>query len=140
MSPAKPTADASLREILDAQLEALHALAATLEIEERAILERDIDGLDRVTAEKTAQLAQLKELEALRRDAMAAIDGPDLSLLRAALAEVRNKNRANASLIETQRAHLTALLRLLRGGDEARHYGHDGRQRELGRRNTLASA
>lgn len=129
----------SLNEILNAQVSALRALKLTLEDEERAIIERDVDGLNRATAKKSEQLSQLKELETLRRHATAVIDGPELAELRQMLGEVRTRNHANGSLIQAQSQHLARLLRLLRGGAETRQYGQDGRQLEVGRRSTLAS-
>lgn len=135
-----PTATTSLNAILDAQLEALRALKVTLDEEERAVVERDAEALNRVTANKAIQLEQLKTLETERRSATERITGPALAELKHLLGEVRTKNQANASLIQAQSQHLARLLRLLRGGTEARHYGHDGRQLETGRRSPLASA
>jgi flagellar biosynthesis/type III secretory pathway chaperone len=135
-----PNATPAINDILQAQLATLQALKAALAAEEEAILERDVAALNQATADKSEQLLNLRELETLRRNASAAIDGPELAKLRRALDDVRTQNRANASLIQTQREHLARLLRLLRGGTEARHYDQDGRQRELGRRNPLATA
>ena len=135
-----PGSNASINDILTAQLVALRALSATLDAEGQAILERDISGLNQVTARKSEHLLKLEELETLRRAAMAAIDGPELAELRSLLDQVQTKNRANGSLIQTQREHVARLLRLLRGGTEARHYGQDGRQLEVGRRHPLATA
>lgn len=137
-----PTAGSNppINEILSAQLAVLRTLSTTLDAEGQAILERNVAGLNQATADKSERLLQLKELETLRRTATALIDGPELAELRGLLEEVRTKNRANASLIQTQREHLARLLRLLRGGTEARHYGQDGKQLELGRRNPLATA
>lgn len=137
-----------MRALIEAQTEALTALAGLLRAETERLACRDIDGLDRLLTDKLSALQEIERLERERQEAMRRAGfepdpagmqaylerarDPELDraweTLKARLAEVRFSNEANGSVIQRSLDQLQSQLALLRGepADGAGVYGPGG--------------
>lgn len=124
-----------MRALIEAQTETLTALVELLDAETKRLTSHDIDGLDRLLADKLAALEKLERLErerqaVLRQAGFEAtpagmqayledVGDPVLSrvwdALKAQLTRVQLGNEANGSVIRRSLHQLQSQLALLRG-------------------------
>ena len=138
----------ALEQVLGEQVAAARALESQLEDEARVLLERDLPGLDAVTAAKQSCIEGLERVDAERRTLLAAItdDAPAEALelrlrridpsgratalwreLTARLEACRLRNAHNGRLVAMRRVQVQRALSLLGGpGAGGLIYGRQG--------------
>lgn len=149
--------DRELAGMLDRQIDAMHAVLATLEAEHAALHARDAGALMQAVGDKADRIAEAGSLDAQRRSAFAfPLSGLMSSKGRfsadagvahrwqqlIALAErCRNLNESNGQLIRGQRRRVDQALSLLRGGSPlaSPEYGPKGDSRPRYMSRSLAS-
>lgn len=130
--PAGSKPLSSINALLQAQLEALTQIEAILGQEHEALENRSPEALLAAADSKHAALSRLGELENERRTISADIHPNQLEQLREIADRCRALNRANSALLNTQRQHVTRLLSLLRGDQDARPAGYDATGQSTG--------
>jgi len=137
-----------LTELLDSQLGALEAVRDVLDRERDALRDRDVEGLERITADKQERLAAAASFEQHRRELAPDPASMDSLAETPAVAErwaklldltraCRDQNEANGRVIRLQQRRVENTLTLLRGsGDQSDLYGPDGGNRTPGQTRT----
>lgn len=141
---------------LEAQIRALRelsaALAELLEKEQRALIDRDLDGLHRITDEKLQICGQMERvlqemgpeplterLAALPEASRAKLEPLHRSLLAEA-ARSRDSNAVNGKIIRRSQQSVRELLNLMSGTDTDLLYGEHGQARAKGQGAAIARA
>lgn len=151
----------AFNEILGVQIDATRALADELEHEFRALLERDLQGLDDATATKRNCLESLERVDGERRTLVSTLAGnPEPAGLagllrrmdpsgRAAdqwrvltdlLDDCRLRNLRNGRLVALRRSNVLRSLSQLRGGPTTVTYDPAGLANAVSSRRDLARA
>lgn len=140
-----PVTANGITQLLEQELAAARALQAILEEEQRCLISTHIDELVSVTERKTALIAQVSGVSALRIEAFNAQGieaGPSVQAyllaispvtlqiwkeLMAVAAEAKELNSTNGLLIARQMTNGETALHILRGSASTGHfYGPDG--------------
>ena len=108
--------------LLDEQIQLAHAMLATLEDEHQALRLGDTESLNAVGARKAELVVELEQLEQ-ERELMLQVDGQpqdpattqSWQNLLNLMAECRERNEHNGSLVRWRREHVAQALRVLRG-------------------------
>lgn len=137
----------AFNELLGEQIVATDALAAQLEQEARALLDRDLSRLDSVTSAKQGCIESLERIESERRGLVAALAGTPRPTelgnllqkidpsgeahalwreLTERLEACRQRNLQNGRLVALRRAHVLRSLAVLGGNPPGATYGPAG--------------
>ncbi|MFO1406027.1 MAG: flagellar protein FlgN [Steroidobacteraceae bacterium] len=137
----------AFEQVIGEQIAAARALAGRLEDEARVLLERDLDGLDRVTAAKQACIDALERVETERRALVATVTGGSRAEgleallgrcdpsgraiegwreLAGLIEACRVRNAHNGRLVALRRSQVLRSLRMLRGQSAGGTYQRSG--------------
>ena len=141
MSAAARSLPAALAGALDRELACTEALLEVLDAERRALAEADAESLQDACARKQRALealaAQSRERERLARGSAPDPSDANWQRLLAAAERCRDRNLANAALLDAQRVRVLWSLRALGVGGST--YARDGLARAESARRVLAT-
>ena len=125
--------DSGMERVLDDQIRTAEAMLGTLDIENRALLDNDVDALNSAGTDKARLLQTLERLERERQqiaDRLGNSRKDELSgsrwrQLLELMQECRSRNQSNGALVRVRRDQLLQVLKMV-SGPEVSLYDSNG--------------